>query len=279
MYSKLALRQLETHTKRLNASCLHNSVIKLQTRQRRVLRLRFGTRDLGVVSSFASLYAALWFLPLFPVVGVPGKFFPLNSVIAPLIGLILGPYLGLMATSIGGFIGWSITQSGPLFFLSFVPSATASFCAGLLYLGEWKTIFLLYTALFSILAFYPSIGPGWLFPFFLWFQVLGLIVLVSPLRLKAFNSLHKRTTFFELSWAVAVVSFIATLFGHVVGGIIFQTMYFPAFYPEIDYWRSLWQGLTFLYPIERSIITLLATVIGAPLINALRTHGFKVGEE
>ena len=197
---------------------------------------------------------------------------------APLIGLMLGPYLGLMATSVGGFIGWSITQSGPLFFFSFVPSATASFCSGWLYRGEWKTLFLLYTALFFALALYPTIGPGWLFPFFLWFQVLGLIVLASPLRLKAVNSMRKHTTLFELSWAVAVISFIATLFGHVIGVIIFQMIYFPAFYPQADYWKSLWQGLTFLYPLERSIITLSATFIGAPLIKALGAYGFKVGE-
>jgi len=250
----------------------------MQTRQRGASNLRFSTRDLAAAASFASLYAALWFLPLFPVVGAPGKFFPLTSVLAPLMGLILGPYLGLMATSIGGFIGWSITQSGALLFLSFVPGAAASFCSGLLYRGEWKTLLLSYTVLFFALALYPTVGPGWLFPFFLWFQVLGLVVLASPVRLKAVNSMHKHTALFELGWAVGVVSFIATLFGHVVGVIIFQMLYFPAFYSEVDYWRSLWQGLTLLYPLERSIISLLATLIGAPLINALRTHGFKLGE-
>jgi len=271
------LRQLVLHTKCLNAPSLHNSVIKMQAEQRRALNLRLGTRDLATVSSFASIYAVLWFLPMFPVVGAPGKFFPLTNVMAPLIGLMLGPYLGLMATSIGGFIGWSLTQSGPLLFLSFVPSAAASFCSGLLYRGEWKTLFILYTALFVALAFYPTIGPGWLFPLYLWFQVLGLFILASPIRLKAVNSMHKHTKLFELSWAVAVVSFIATLFCHVVGNIIFQMIYL-SFHPEVNYWRSLWQGLTFLYPFERSIITLLAAFIGAPLIKALRTYGFKVGE-
>jgi len=247
----------------------------MQARQRRVSNLHFGTRDLATLSLFAALYTTLWFLPLFPVAGAPGKFFSLTSVLAPLMGLILGPYLGLVATSIGGFIGWSITQSGPLIFLSFVPGASASLCSGLLCRGNWKTLLLFYAGLLLALALYPTVGPGWLFPFFLWFQVLGLVVLVSPLRLRAVNSMRKNATLLELSWAVAVVSFIATLFGHVVGVIIFQAVYFPTL-PDVNFWRSLWQGLTFIYPIERTIITLLATLIGAPLINALRTYGFRV---
>jgi len=239
--------------------------------------LKLRTKDVALVCSFASLYAVLWFGPLFPVVGAQGRFFPLATVIAPLIGLILGPYIGTAAVSIGGFVGWTITQSGPLVFLSSVPGATATLCSGLLYKRKWMPSAVLYVVLFLTLAFYPAIGPGWLFPYFLWFHLVGLAVLVSPLRAKAVSFSHKQTSFLELSFGVGVISFVATLFGHIVGGLLFQMMYFPTIHSQVDYWRNLWQTLTILYPLERTLIALLATAIGVPLIKALRAYGFEIG--
>jgi len=232
---------------------------------------------LALAVSFASLYAILWTGPLFPVLGAQGRFIALATIIAPLMGLILGPYVGTVATSIGGFIGWSITQSGPLFFLSFVPGAAAALCSGLLYNRKWTWTATLYVALFVVMAFYPEIGPGWLFPYFAWFQLVGLLVLVSPLRSKAVNLVHRRTSVLELGFGVGIVSSIATLFGHIVGSLLFEIVYFPTFNPQVDYWRSLWEALTLLYPLERILIALLATIIGVPLIKALKAYKFEIG--
>jgi len=239
--------------------------------------LKLRTKDLALVCSFASLYAVLWLGPLFPVIGAQGKFFTLATVIAPLIGLILGPYVGAAAASIGGFIGWSITQSGPLFFLSFVPGAAAALFSGLLYNRKWTLSAVLYVVLFLVLALYPAIGPGWLFPYFLWFQLTGFVVLASPLRSKAVSYSHRQTSLLELSLGVGVISFIATLFGHIVGSILFQMLYFPTLPQTADYWRNLWEALTLLYPLERTLITLSATMIGVPLIKALRAYKFEIG--
>jgi len=211
---------------------------------------------------------------LFPVIGAVGKFITLATVMAPLIGLILGPYLGTVAVSMGGLIGWIITQAGPFSFLSFVPSAAAALFSGLLYNRRWKASVLLYSAMFLTLSFYPSIGPAWLLPSYLWFQLAGLIVLVSPLRSRANEFLHKPSSFLELSLGVAIISFTAALFGQIVGSVMFEIFYGPT----IQFWKVLvWQPTAFVYPIERTLITLIATVIGAPLIRALRNYGFEIG--
>lgn len=239
--------------------------------------MKFNTKNLALSCVFASVYAVLWLGPLFPVIGSQGKFFTLATVIAPLMGLILGPYVGFAAASIGGFIGWSVTQSGPLFFLSFVPGAAAALCSGLLYNRKLITSVILYLVLFLAMALYPVVGPGWLFPYFVWFQLIGLAVLMSPLGSKALNYSHRQTSFFELSLGFGVISFVATLFGHIVGSLLFQIIYFPTFYSQVDYWRTLWQSLVLLYPLERTLFTLLATVIGVPLIRALRAYKFNIG--
>jgi len=235
------------------------------------------TKNLALVCCFASVQVVLSSVSLFPVIGAVGKFITMATVMAPLIGLILGPYLGTTAVSMGGFIGWIITQAGPFSFLSFVPSAAAAFFSGLLYNRRGMVSVLLYSGLFLVLAFYPLIGPAWLYPSYLWFQLAGLIVLASPLRSRAEDSTHKHTSMLELSFGVGIISFTAALFGQVVGSLMFEIMYWPT-NPQTEFWKVLvWQPTTFLYPVERTLITLIATVIGAPLIKALRAYGFEIG--
>lgn len=217
-------------------------------------------------------------MSLFPVIGSVGKFITMATVMAPLIGLILGPYYGTAAVSMGGFIGWIITQTGPFGFLSFVPSANGALFSGLLYNRKRIVSIILYLALFLALAFYPTIGPAWLYPHYLWFQLAGLIVLASPLRSRAEDFTHKHSSMLELSFGVGIISFTATLFGQIVGSVMFEAMYWPTMHPQAEFWNVLvWQPTTFVYPIERMLITLIATVIGAPLIKTLRAYGFEIG--
>jgi len=224
------------------------------------------------------MQAVLSLVSLFPVIGAAGKFITLATVMAPLIGLILGPYLGTAAVSIGGFIGWIITQTGPFYILSFVPSAACALFSGLVYNHKRIMPIFLYSAFFLVLAFYPVIGPAWLYPYYLWFQLAGLIVLASPLRSRANDLAHKHTSLFELSFGVGIISFTAALFGQIVGSMMFEIMYWPTIHSQTEFWKIVvWQPTTFLYPVERTLITLIATVIGVPLIKALRVYGFEIG--
>ncbi len=243
----------------------------------RCISLSLDSKDIALTGVFASLYAVLSAIPLFPVIGVGGKYFTVAVIIAPLVGLIIGPYRGALAASIGGFIAWSITQSGPLFQFSFIPGAATALCSGYLYKDRWKTFVIIYSVLFLALAFYPTIGPMWLYPYYVWFHLLGLIVLMSQTKLKTNNAVNKHGLILELSFRVGVISFIATLFGHIVGGLIFNAIYFPTLISNVDSWRNLWQILVFVYPLERTMVVLMSILIGAPLIKALRAHGFEIG--
>jgi len=235
--------------------------------------LQFKAKDLALMCSFAALYAVLSSVSLFPIIGSVGKFITLATVMAPLIGMIHGPYIGAAAVSIGGFIGWSVTQTGAFGFLSFVPGASAAFGSGLLYNAKRIQSFVLYVMLFLTLAFYPIIGPVWLYPYYLWFQLVGLAVLASPLTALALNSTRKNDNLRSLSFEVGVISLVSTLIGQMTGSLMFELTYWPTIYPQVEYWRiGQWQLLTFVYPLERSIITVVAVLVGTPLIKAIRTY-------
>jgi len=238
--------------------------------------LRFETRKLVLACIFAALYAVFSSVSLFPVIGALGTFITLAVVLAPVIGMLLGPYVGALATSVGGFVGWTVTQSGAFSFVSFIPGSFSALTAGLLINGERRVSAILYLILFLPMAFFPLIGPAWLFPLFLWFQLIGLVVLVSPVSAVASESL-RADRIDKLTLGVGIIALVSALAGQVAGTLMYEVFFYP-FDPQIESWRTAqWQFLTFVYPVERIIIAVFATLVGVPLIRAVRSYGFEVG--
>ncbi len=175
---------------------------------------------MALVCCFAPLCTILSFWSLFPIIGAVEKSISAAAVVAPLIGLILGPWLGAVAVTLGGIVGASVAQIGPFGPLSFLPWTAAALGSGLLYNRKWQTLTISYSILLLAFTFYPVVGPAWLYPYSVWLQLVGLAVLASPLQLRAVNFMWKQTGVQEMILGVGVISFIATLFGHVVGSMI-----------------------------------------------------------
>jgi hypothetical protein len=197
-------------------------------------------------------------------------------VLAPVLGILLGPYIGSAAAAIGGFVGWTIAQSGAFGFVSFIPGVASALVAGLLIRGERATSVILYSLLLSAMAFFPAIGPAWLHPLYVWFQLAGLIILVSPASPMAFRFIHSMKAQ-ESALGIGIIALISTLAGQVTGTLMFEISIFPV-NSNIEFWRTTqWLPIAFVYPVERGIVTLLATLAGTPLIRAVRTYGFEIG--
>jgi len=90
-------------------------------------------KQASLVAVFAALsVAVIILLPGIPMIGLPGARITLDAAIAPVYGLVIGPYLGALAALLGGIIvagykGW------PVFAIltSFCPAVSA-FVAGML---------------------------------------------------------------------------------------------------------------------------------------------------
>jgi len=215
-------------------------------------------KDIALIAVFAPWYAIFTFWSLFPVIGATGKFITMAVIMAPLIGIILGPYLGVLSVAVGGIVGLSVGQiGGPFGPLSFVPHAAATFCSGMLYKGKRMACATTYAILLVVFALYPVVGPAWLYPYFIWMQIIGLVILVSPLQSKAVEQIHGYTKSTELTFGVGIVSLTATLFGHIVGDIMFEAIYWPTLISGVDAWKSTWQLLAWVYPLERLIIAII----------------------
>jgi len=232
------------------------------------------TRDMALTACFAALYVVFSLWNLFPVIGTDGKWINAAVVMAPLFGMVLGPYFGALAITIGGIAGAIFQITGPFGPLSFVPHAAAAFCSGMLTSKKQKVCVVTYAPFLFLFAFFPTIGPVWLWPAVLWLDLIGLVVLASPLQYRAMNAMNEASSSVWLMFGITITCLTATLFGHVVGSILFEGIYLQV-NSSVDFWRTTWQGLTFLYPVERGLITLAATLVGTPLVKTLRMYEFR----
>lgn len=214
-------------------------------------------------------------MSLFPIIGAPARFITMATILAPILGILLGPYLGFTTASIGGFIAWTLTQTGAFSFLSFVPGAASAFAAGLLTNKKRVICVALYVVFLVPMAFFPVIGPVWLYPFYLWFQLIGLLVLISPASTQAWKFIHDDRAD-KLTLGVLLVALVSALIGQAAGSLLYELFYYPV-YPQID-WIAQWGLLAAIYPLERGIITVLATLIGTPLIRAVQSFRFRIGD-
>lgn len=221
------------------------------------------TKEIALVICFTALYAVFASIPIFQLLGMPSRSITAAAITAPVIGVLLGPYIGTLSALLGGAIGFFTGSFGPW---NFVAGIVATLCAGLLYKGKQLWCVLVYAFFLMVFGFYPSIGPAWLFPLSMWFQIVCLLVLVSPLqsmavkKIKSGNSRSLVLSFF-------VISLASTLAGQISGSLTYMLLV-PS---SLGGWLLMWQGLTIVYPIERMIIALGSALIGSLLLKVLRS--------
>lgn len=87
------------------------------------------TKDIALLAVFSALSViVIKIFPGIPIVGVPGASIKFDAAIAPLYGMIIGPYLGFAAALIGGFV----TAGSPFSILTSFAPAVSAMTAGFL---------------------------------------------------------------------------------------------------------------------------------------------------
>jgi len=223
-------------------------------------------KEAALLICFTALYTYFSFIPAFPIIGLPSKAITLAAIAAPIIGIILGPYLGMLSTLLGGAVAFSAGHFSPL---SFVAGIITAVFAGMLYENKRSTCAFMYFSLLFLFGFYPFVGPVWLYPLFMWFQIAGFLVLISPLQSMASKNMRNPNNSSKLFSAFFIVFLTSTLAGQIAGSLVFEIISWPIFIANVDAWKATWQVVTWIYPIERIIIALIATFIGVFLYKIL----------
>ena len=228
-----------------------------------------------LVSLFTAIYAVFRYFPTFPMIGLSGTSFRAGDFVAPVIAILLGPWLAVPCIFFGTVIDYAF--AAPVFAgLDFLPATVGAIIAGLISRGRvgWAVAF--YAVLLSFFVALPLsafwIRTVWGFSVpFVWLHIIALVILISPLGLKASRWIRSSNGP-ALVLGVGVTILAATMAQHVSGGILYELILFPVIHvTTLSRATFFWSFIFYLYPIERLVITVVATTFVVAFIQAVRS--------
>jgi hypothetical protein len=249
------------------------------TEQVREVTGKRGVTMLGVPISWVAIWGALLgvtsLIPVVIFVGSEGGNFPLSTALAPIVGLVLGPYGGFVAGLVGGTIGMFLNPAAYYMGVgNILDVAMAALVTGWIINKRWYFSAALIAAMalaFNIIPFYvlniytPPIDPA--VHLAMWFYYVGLAVLcvtgwnILPKWIKGTNPAKMFVAGLILVW-------VGVAPGHLMGWIAFDVLYnFPIA-------SNILVG-TYIMPIQRIEILVLGALIGTAILVALRRAGLR----
>jgi len=217
------------------------------------------TKLVALISVLAGLYAVGSFLPGFPMFGVAGSKIDLVRALEIGYGLILGPVYGPITAFIGALAGKTLTGGGVGLYFTPLAPITAYVAANMRTENGWKKSAGVLLILILIWYVTPVGRKAYLAPIL---HLSGLaIIAVFGKRVSGYlNGDDRRNLYF----GVLITSFPSTLSGHLAGNIIYANLFSPA--------AELFNALLPISTVERLMISLIATILGVPMILAIRIY-------
>ena len=239
--------------------------------------LNTNTKAIAAIAVFSALYAALRIIPTVPMIGT-GATFHLSDILAPLFGILLGPYVGGVSIIIGTFAAMGIVPSAPFFGLDFLPAFVVAVSLGFLVRRKWLPVIILNAILLVGYAINPLtsnfISTPWGTVPYLWMHLVAFIALISPLGRKAGQWVGSAKTA-TVTAGFAILAFVGTMMQHLTGGILYEVVrgqithvMLPSSYP------ITWNIVFYLYPWERLALVIGAVVVGVPVTRILKKSLF-----
>ncbi|MEM2634905.1 MAG: hypothetical protein QW372_05500 [Nitrososphaerales archaeon] len=234
-------------------------------------------RALTFISTFSVLYAIIRLIPTFPMIGIATTF-TASDILAPLYGIVFGPLIDSLSIIIGTYL--SILLGRQLIFLGldFLPGALNAITLGFLMIGKRIYVLSLFLIILIIYAIHPLSLVIVHLPFFNnipmlynWLHILSFIILISPFGKWSVLWVKSNSTI-QLARGIFILSFIGTMIQHLTGSILFETVFGLILQViKIEAWPKLWFSIFFIYPFERFLIILITTLIGTPLLKAIKS--------
>lgn len=230
------------------------------------------TKQIALLTIFTALYIVLRFIPFSALIGPTGGFLSVSDFLAPIFGILLGPYFGGLAVLIGNFGAIGLGRPMTFYGLDFLPDFMAAVSTGFLYQNRrsrWAIVISINVALLGIFLANPLtavfIGPV---PF-AWLHIAALIVLLSPLSLMAAKWLQT-VDYRKVVAGVAIFAFIGAMIQHLTGNILFEVVLGQVTnsIPSVAY-PGIWTSVFLVYPVERLILIIAAILVGTPLLYLL----------
>ncbi len=229
------------------------------------------TRRLALIVSMSTLYAALSYLPGFPVIGVENARIGIVSGVAPIYGFLLGPWLGFVSCLIGACINRILSGANLFGWLTLPATPLSAFIAGSLTTLNLKAMrgWCISASILAVLiAAWYSTPTGRALPYF---PILHWIALTLILVFRGkLTSIHVKLSKSRMIIYIAIVSFSSTMTTHMYGTLMFIISMHLLLVGAQHNSTEILSSLLPIVIVERLTFTAIATILGVPLILASR---------
>jgi len=221
----------------------------------------------------AAVVVALSFIPISVIIALGGSF-PMSQGVLGLVGWVLGPVAGAVASGIGALIGIFLAPhtAGPIPLLRIWGSLIASFAAGTMVIGAKRKGWWFCPCLYALLSLLYFIGRAvFINGVGLWVAIAAAFIDWSAIILLA---LPTRTLFAKWinskNWGLVLAGLgLGTWTVYGISHICLTAIYYHVFnYPEVVFYEVMTVA-----PFENLLRAIVGMVIGGGVIAGLRAIG------
>jgi hypothetical protein len=227
------------------------------------------SRTVAFVAIFAAMTAVLDIIPAFGFTS--GVWDSWAFLLSPIVGILLGPYLGALSVGLGSFLGHTIYYRDPTEFLFMLGLSMGAAVAGFVYQRRWKPVFGIYTAMLLGYFIYPV---TWGLPLWgIWDILVGYVILliysVATTR-GIWSNTSERYTLLLLLFCTVIALETDILF-RVFVLVPGQVHWLLGMTPEILY--GIWLIAGIITPIKVVLAAIVVITLGLQLLRILERHG------
>jgi uncharacterized membrane protein len=232
----------------------------------------FNSVQLALIAMWTAVLSVVVYFIIYPIPGTPAQITLSSVLLNGLTAPLLGPLNGCVAGFLFGWIGPLINPSISIGPLTFLCPTLAALMSGLVLFNRWKEATIIFVVEVLIWFAHPF---AWyqLMPIITWEYWLALIfIIVPPVREWIINSVVSidKTRLPVALWCIA---WIAQAGGNTITGNNIAVWVLgwgtPTMYP-------FWAPMTIYYAVADSLNCLVAAIIGAGVLLALKKRSISI---
>jgi hypothetical protein len=193
-------------------------------------------------------------------------------LMAPIVGILLGPYLGAISVGLGSLLGHMIYFRDPTEMLFMIGLSVGAAIAGFVYQRRWRPVLGIYSVLLLGYFIYPV---TWGLPLWGIWDILvgyGIVLIFTIMTIRggwSEISEWKRVLLLIFTTVIALESDILFRIFVLVPG---QTYWFFYGWTPLDL-ALIWSVAGFITPIKVVLAALVTITLGLQLLRILERHG------
>ena len=229
------------------------------------------SRFVAFVATFTAMIAVLDVIPTLPTF-YAGIWDSWPFLLSPIIGILLGPYLGALSVGLGSFLGHVIYFRDPTEMLFMLGLPLGAAMAGFVYQRRWKPVLGIYTLMLLGYFVYPV---SWGLPLWgIWDILFGYVIVLI------YTVVTKRNVWSNSSESNKLLLLVFCSVIALETDILFRVF---VLVPGQAYWffygwtpinlYYLWLGAGFITPVKVLMATIVTITLGRQVLRVLETHG------